>query len=422
MALAARSLAHNPSDRALADADEAQTLALAAGDIDTLGATCVCRANALQELHRFDEAAEQYAQGYARALEGGHIAQQQKLAAYGAAALSDVGRYPDARRMLREALCFPSRGMTGLAARAVAVILELYMGDTEAATRHLDRARELAPDLETKPAQHGPTLLAMYHIVTGTPEQAVEVLHDNFAVHAPGELGYADWMLMWAALAMGELAMNARGRPSVHLDLARASLRELLAAREALGGEVFPPTDPIAEAHRLVLHAELGRAFDAPDQADRWRALAHVEDGYGEAWVMTLAMLHCARSLLEARASRTEVAVPLGRAHARSERFGFRLLLRETLDLAQRSRVALDGVPGHERRGVRPGATDGLTAREREVLAHLVAGRTYSQIATALFISPKTVSVHVTHVLQKTGTSSRAEAAAWAWQHGVIEQ
>ena len=185
---------------------------------------------------------------------------------------------------------------------------------------------------------------------------------------------------------------------------------------------MFPPTDPVADAHRLVVHAELGRAFGAPDQVERWRALAQVEDEYGEAWVMTRAMLHCARSLLEARASRTEVAVPLRRAHARSERFGFQLLLRETLELAQRSRVALDGVPGHERRGGPPGATDGLTAREREVLGHLVAGRTYSEIASALFISPKTVSVHITHILQKTGTSSRAEAAAWAWQHGVLSQ
>jgi len=62
-----------------------------------------------------------------------------------------------------------------------------------------------------------------------------------------------------------------------------------------------------------------------------------------------------------------------------------------------------------------------LTPREREVLGHLAAGRTYAEIAATLFISQKTVSVHVTHVLQKTETSSRAEAAAWAWSHGLTQ-
>jgi DNA-binding CsgD family transcriptional regulator len=56
----------------------------------------------------------------------------------------------------------------------------------------------------------------------------------------------------------------------------------------------------------------------------------------------------------------------------------------------------------------------GLTPREREVLTHLVAGRTYAEIASALFISEKTVSVHVSNVLRKTGTMNRVDAATWA--------
>ena len=50
-----------------------------------------------------------------------------------------------------------------------------------------------------------------------------------------------------------------------------------------------------------------------------------------------------------------------------------------------------------------------LTPREREVLAHVVAGRTYAEIAQELVISEKTVSVHVSNLLRKTGTSSRIE-------------
>ena len=61
-----------------------------------------------------------------------------------------------------------------------------------------------------------------------------------------------------------------------------------------------------------------------------------------------------------------------------------------------------------------PAAFAGLTPRETEVLAHLVANRTYAEIARALSISEKTVSVHVSNLLRKTETRSRREIAALA--------
>jgi len=60
-----------------------------------------------------------------------------------------------------------------------------------------------------------------------------------------------------------------------------------------------------------------------------------------------------------------------------------------------------------------------LTDREREVLAHVVAGRTYAEIAAALFLSEKTVSSHISNILHKTGTANRAELAAWATRRGA---
>jgi DNA-binding NarL/FixJ family response regulator len=60
-----------------------------------------------------------------------------------------------------------------------------------------------------------------------------------------------------------------------------------------------------------------------------------------------------------------------------------------------------------------------LTTREREVLSHLVAGRTNAEIARDLFISDKTVSVRVTNVLRKTGTPNRIEAASLALRLGL---
>jgi DNA-binding CsgD family transcriptional regulator len=62
----------------------------------------------------------------------------------------------------------------------------------------------------------------------------------------------------------------------------------------------------------------------------------------------------------------------------------------------------------------------GLSAREAEVLALVAAGRTNGQIAQELFISPKTASVHVTHILDKLGVSSRIEAAMLAARAGLV--
>ena len=62
-----------------------------------------------------------------------------------------------------------------------------------------------------------------------------------------------------------------------------------------------------------------------------------------------------------------------------------------------------------------------LTAREREVLRLVAQGLTNAQIGTTLFMSPKTASVHVTHILQKLGVSGRAQAAALAERAGLLE-
>ncbi|HET6686259.1 MAG TPA: LuxR C-terminal-related transcriptional regulator [Jiangellaceae bacterium] len=44
----------------------------------------------------------------------------------------------------------------------------------------------------------------------------------------------------------------------------------------------------------------------------------------------------------------------------------------------------------------------------------MVAGRTYGEIARELVLSEKTVSVHVSHLLHKTGTANRVELAQLA--------
>lgn len=55
-----------------------------------------------------------------------------------------------------------------------------------------------------------------------------------------------------------------------------------------------------------------------------------------------------------------------------------------------------------------------LTGREAEVLDCLVAGMSNKQVARALGISVRTVTVHVSNLLRKTGTASRTEVALWS--------
>jgi len=63
-----------------------------------------------------------------------------------------------------------------------------------------------------------------------------------------------------------------------------------------------------------------------------------------------------------------------------------------------------------------------LTAREREVLRLLAAGRSQSAIALELVISPKTVGTHIQRILTKIGAHSRAEAVALAHRHGLADE
>ena len=61
-----------------------------------------------------------------------------------------------------------------------------------------------------------------------------------------------------------------------------------------------------------------------------------------------------------------------------------------------------------------------LTPRETEILALVAEGRSNGDIGKHLFISTKTVSVHVSNILAKLGASGRTEAAAIARRRGLL--
>jgi DNA-binding CsgD family transcriptional regulator len=84
---------------------------------------------------------------------------------------------------------------------------------------------------------------------------------------------------------------------------------------------------------------------------------------------------------------------------------------------ARRAQQRLAALRGDARRG-RAARTvsdpDGLTPRQREVLALIAAGHSDAEVATKLSISPKTVGHHVAAILAKLGVENRTQAAARA--------
>ncbi|WP_345187754.1 response regulator transcription factor, partial [Actinomadura verrucosospora] len=93
-------------------------------------------------------------------------------------------------------------------------------------------------------------------------------------------------------------------------------------------------------------------------------------------------------------------------------------LLTALRDLGARARLGT-GRAGAAPRPRPSGPLATLTGREREVLKLVAEGRNNREIAAALFISPKTASVHVSNILGKLNVSSRTQAAAVAHREGI---
>jgi two-component system response regulator NreC len=66
-------------------------------------------------------------------------------------------------------------------------------------------------------------------------------------------------------------------------------------------------------------------------------------------------------------------------------------------------------------------ATDGLTARERQVLTYLAEGNSNAEIAEALVISPNTVERHRENIMRKLNLHSRSELVRYAIRRGIIQ-
>jgi non-specific serine/threonine protein kinase len=105
------------------------------------------------------------------------------------------------------------------------------------------------------------------------------------------------------------------------------------------------------------------------------------------------------------------VRAALGDEYEAAERRGAEMPVEHAIDLAQEHRVATRADT------TAPSPAPLLSEKQRAVAELIADGRTDKQIASALFLSPRTVHSHVGAILRRLGFSSRTEVARW-----VLEQ
>jgi DNA-binding CsgD family transcriptional regulator len=214
----------------------------------------------------------------------------------------------------------------------------------------------------------------------------------------------------------------------------RTELLEIASRNEAERAGPVPARSDSAAAERIDrLAAELdGLGPQADDDVDqcahhrtarneiaRARGTASAED-----WIEAVELWRTAQRPREeaycllrvaechADAKRREKAVAAATAAVEiAERLGARPIVSEIDSLLARTRLSVAPAPRSPAADDRP---FGLTEREFEVLALLGTGATNRQIARKLFISDRTVGVHVSRVLHKLEVTNRAQAAAVA--------
>ena len=89
------------------------------------------------------------------------------------------------------------------------------------------------------------------------------------------------------------------------------------------------------------------------------------------------------------------------------------------------SQMALNSFPKVENIGFLPSKSQSegrvpLTEREYEVLKHLVAGKSNTEIAKELIVSVHTAKAHVCSILQKMCVNDRVQAAVKAVKEGMV--
>jgi DNA-binding CsgD family transcriptional regulator/tetratricopeptide (TPR) repeat protein len=390
-------------DDAFRELGRADAVAQGADDVQLALRVSEARARVLLAAGRADEAEAAARDGLRLAARrGSPVLIVDYLVAALADALTWAGRWTEALTVLDDALRVdrPDLERAGLHARRARLLVDL--GDPERAAPSVATARDrlrgavAAADLQVLLA----TSEAELALAQGLPTAALETARLAYDSHgARAGAGVLRPLLHAACRAARPSGVADRRQPDSQAWLAAA-------ARDLRGRRPVEPWDS-------VLAAEVSGA-----DAGAW--LAAVEALRQRAGPAALLM----QTLLGAAVARLS-----GRPVTAEDRAAAADLVDKVLDLAGSAGAGPIAAAAHELAGrarlrvsaatpTRPSDGEGLTPRELEVLELLALGRSNAQIAAQLVISVKTVSVHVSHLLDKLGVSSRGEAAAAARSRG----
>ncbi|WP_199521648.1 helix-turn-helix transcriptional regulator [Jiangella anatolica] len=299
---------------------------------------------------------------------------------------------------------------------ASAAIIKVSRGRFDEAQRDLVRIR---------PEWHRDGQIAQLAGIAGIELAGWQGRHDDAVRHADEAIAAMRkndddrWPLgaiRLAVLALASLADVARQARVQHDTEAEAAAvvegRRFAELARMTAQKGIPRSDrlgPEGVAWLARLDAEESRLHGSAD-ARPWRAVVEAF-GYGERFHVAMARWRLGEALIEA-GDRDAAAVELAAALETAAELGARPLADAVRDLARRARVALPGT-------VLP--TAGLlTPRELSVLELVARGYTNRKVGEELFISEKTVSVHLSRVMTKLGAASRTEAVSVAHQRGLL--
>jgi DNA-binding CsgD family transcriptional regulator len=296
--------------------------------------------------------------------------------------------------------------------------LTAQRGELDQARVHLQSATDLlAEDFVYWTLTQG-AAAAEVALAGGHPQELRQIVDPDAPLpHVyPAYLVPLHVLALRAEATLAQQARSAGDGPAEHT--ARSRAQALLNRVRAL---VTPETWPLGPPPReTLLEAELceleTKRACGQDRADDWSRLATDWEGLGRPSRAAYARLREAEAALAEQLPRTRVAEALTFARATAASLGAQPLVDEIELIARRARVRA----GDQERGV-PAEVAELTSRELDVLRLIAEGRTNPQIGKALYMSPKTASVHVSRILAKLDVKTRTEAAGVAYRLGLLD-